>query len=768
MGQQTKSSVSNLEAWTPLFELSPDLLTICSTDGAIIRVNRAAEQITGRSEDELLSTPWIELIDESCREVALANMQRLLEGEEHVRFRIRVVHVDGTRVWMSFSVVHQDGLMYCTARNVDDKVRLERELDASYRRYQALVDIAPVGIFSFNAEGQCDYVNNRFLEIAGWNIDVLKSDQWIDYIHSDDRARVLENWRGFQATGRFSDIDYRQVRPQGEVRHVRARSTLLTGEDGKPEGIVGILSDVTDLNRANEHLLETATLGRVGGWEVEARTMRPTWTLEMRRIFEVPDDYVPTLEGVFEFFPPEVQQLLWDAVQGAQNFGRGWDVEVPAKSATGRDLWVRVAGKPEMVNGTCVRIVGIVQDLTEQHAIRQEERSLNQKLQLLYEHSPFGIVLYDLEGRCAQANAAFQKLVDYDEDELQEMRFADLVPREFKVLLEHQARELKATGQFKAIEKDLLRRDGSRVPVFMVGCLIHDHKDVPFVWALVEDVSLKREMDLARVEQERLLNEANQALAESNRELEEFTYAASHDLREPLRTIASFCELLEEDLEAGKRDAVNEDLRIIRSAARRLQNLVQDLLQLSRSGKSALKLEATDLNECLKLVRADLRESLTEAGAVLEIEQLPTVCADEEHITRVFQNLISNAMKYQPKGQAPRIRVHAQPEGDMWAVRVTDNGIGIPLEYQKRVFDAFKRLHGQHEYEGSGIGLAICKKTVERHGGRILIDSEPGKGSTFTVLLPDTCKFEAEHSCLADGHKQRCCPQDAGNGEDLP
>jgi signal transduction histidine kinase len=232
------------------------------------------------------------------------------------------------------------------------------------------------------------------------------------------------------------------------------------------------------------------------------------------------------------------------------------------------------------------------------------------------------------------------------------------------------------------------------------------------------------------------LEKAITALDERNREVADFAYAASHDLREPLRTIMGFAELMEMDLPKDSSEEVKEGLQVILGAGRRMQSLVADLLDLSRSGRQEMRFAPTDLNDLLAEVRTQLSANITETGAKIIVRELPTVRADGGMLLRVFVNLVANGIKYQPRGQKAVIDVDFGDGGDHWDIRITDNGIGIAPQYHSVVFEPFKRLHRQDEYEGSGIGLAVCRRTIERHGGKIRLESEPGKGSTFIVSLP--------------------------------
>ncbi len=224
-------------------------------------------------------------------------------------------------------------------------------------------------------------------------------------------------------------------------------------------------------------------------------------------------------------------------------------------------------------------------------------------------------------------------------------------------------------------------------------------------------------------------------LKRNNKELSEFNYVASHDLREPLRTLTSYCELLKEDVGENLNEDAKEDIEFIINAAARMNNLIQDLLDLSRAGRLELKKNKLNLNKIIQSIKIDLKQYIEEKNAVLIVDELPDVYGDETSIRRVLQNLIHNAIKFN-ESQQPEVKIFSMesPSGIVKIV-VEDNGIGIEKEFQEEIFAPFKRLHPKSKYEGTGIGLAICKKIVERHGGNFEIRSEKGKGSSFLFSL---------------------------------
>jgi light-regulated signal transduction histidine kinase (bacteriophytochrome) len=205
-------------------------------------------------------------------------------------------------------------------------------------------------------------------------------------------------------------------------------------------------------------------------------------------------------------------------------------------------------------------------------------------------------------------------------------------------------------------------------------------------------------------------------------------------LQEPLRTISSYVQLLARRYKSQLDDDANEFIGFAVEGTRRMQNLINDLLSLSRVGSRGRDLAPTDCNEALKESLANLQAALQESGAEVTHDPLPTVLADKPQLTQLFQNLVGNALKFHA-GEAPKIHISCQPNGKECTIAVSDNGIGIDPRHADRIFQVFQRLHDREKYAGTGIGLAICKKIVERHGGRIWVESQPGEGATFLFNL---------------------------------
>ena len=250
---------------------------------------------------------------------------------------------------------------------------------------------------------------------------------------------------------------------------------------------------------------------------------------------------------------------------------------------------------------------------------------------------------------------------------------------------------------------------------------------------------LGRDLRARQLAEQELASKARE-LARSNADLESFAYVASHDLQEPLRMVASFTQLLARRYK-GKLDADADDfIGFAVDGANRMQQLIQDLLSYSRLTTRGKALELTESQTACNNALANLRQSIEDSGAKVVVETLPAVLADAVQLSQLFQNLIGNAIKYCQR--RPEIQVEARADGKEWAFSIRDNGIGIEPRYCERIFQMFQRLHTRNEYSGTGIGLTICRKIAERHGGRIWVESQPGRGSTFWFTIPKAERTE--------------------------
>ena len=317
-------------------------------------------------------------------------------------------------------------------------------------------------------------------------------------------------------------------------------------------------------------------------------------------------------------------------------------------------------------------------------------------------------------------------------------------------------------GQWRGTEAlDILREEGLDIPLILVSGVLGDVTAVECIKRGVTDyvlkdslarlsVALRGALKDKRTREERQraqesLAQKVEELARSNRDLEQFAYVASHDLQEPLRMVAAYTQLLGDRYRGKLDDQADKYIAYAVDGAARMQSLIQDLLAFSRVGRQQTELKNTDCNVVVSQAIRDLQAAIAESVAVINCEPLPCVQANESQLKQVFQNLIGNAIKFRGP-DTPVIHISAQRQESLWLFTVADNGIGISPEYAENIFTIFTRLHTRTEYPGNGIGLAICKKIIERHGGKIESLPREGGGSIFRFTLPATRIAEGQES----------------------
>ena len=385
-------------------------------------------------------------------------------------------------------------------------------------------------------------------------------------------------------------------------------------------------------------------------------------------------------------------------------------------------------------DGQEVRLEFATDITTQKETVRslQETRKLVEEYQTrftrLFEEAHDAILLFDVEGQFLDMNRKAIELFGYTKDELTSMTIWDLISPSEQSDSHMKLKKLLDGDRIPVFERTLVAKDGSLIPVENSAFVVRDeHGEVKFIQSILRDIRKRKEA-------ERRVQQTLEEVERSNRELEQFAYVASHDLQEPLRMVASFTQLLEKRYADQLDDTAREYIAFAVDGANRMQNLINALLRYSRVGTRGNPFTPTDCSEVLAQALINVKSQIDETQALITNDALPIVAVDADQLVQLFQNLISNAIKFR-KDTAPRIHISAECTEDEAIFSVSDNGIGIDPTYLDKIFVIFQRLDG-HAFPGTGIGLSICKKIVERHEGRIWVESEPGHGSTFYFTLP--------------------------------
>jgi PAS domain S-box-containing protein len=378
-------------------------------------------------------------------------------------------------------------------------------------------------------------------------------------------------------------------------------------------------------------------------------------------------------------------------------------------------------------------IQSLQMEISERRRIEGALRESEEKFRDLFENANDLIQSVRPDGYFSYVNRTWKETLRYREEEIPDLTIFKIIHPDAIEHCENIFRRVLSGEKVDRFETVFVAKDGTPVGVEgSTSCRFLNGEPL-FVRGIFRNITERKRTEEA-------LQEKTEELARSNRELEQFAYVASHDLQEPLRMVTSYVQLLAQRYK-GKLDSDADDfIDFAVGGAFRMWTLINDLLIYSRVGMRGMELKPSDCETVFNHSLDNLKVAIEETGAVVTHDLLPTVMADRLQLEQLFQNLIGNAIKFRGNDQ-PRVHVSASRNGNGWTFSVCDNGIGIAPEYAKRIFIVFQRLHSREEYPGTGIGLAICQKIVERHGGHIWIESEPGRGATFFFTLP-TVKAE--------------------------
>lgn len=704
----------------------------------IADANEAAEHLTGYTRAEMLGKNAAELglISPKQRAETISTFEKekaLAENE------MRITTKSGEECIIVINtnplVIGGQPFAITTMQDITKRKKAEDKLLESERRLRQSQHIAHIGSWEWNLRtGETRWSPENYV-IHGLSPDqpALTSEALLNYIHPDDLERVTAVISQAVSAGSSVELDYRLYRTNGALRVIHAMGEVTEFDaEGKPLVMLGTNQDITERKQVETELIEsekrfsTAFFASPVSQSIIAR--------ETSEVLAVNDACC----RLFGYSPEELIGLsttslgLWEnpadrlaAVEELQRTGHLTAREATVRVRSGEIHTVIVAIEPISWKGMPCFISSLF-DITDRKIAERQLQENERKYRELVQNANSAIIRWKSDGTIVFFNEFAQAFFGYRPEEIIGQPVGILVPQtdstggDLSTLVQS---IVDHPEQFVNVVNENICSDGRRVWMAWTNKPIYDeHGRAAEILAVGLDITERKRME--------------DELLRSNAELEQFAYVASHDLQEPLRTVSGMVQLLQQRYQGKLDERADEYIGHAVDGSNRMQQLINDLLDFSRVERKGNPFKTTDMNHVLQMALASLHVAIAESGAQITSDPLPTVMADAGQLTQVLQNLIGNAIKF--RGEEPlKVHVGAEKIENGWQFAVRDNGIGIDPQYFERVFLIFQRLHTRSKYPGTGIGLALCKKIIERHGGRMWIQSEVKHGATFFFTIPE-------------------------------
>ncbi len=495
---------------------------------------------------------------------------------------------------------------------------------------------------------------------------------------------------------------------------------------------------IAHLETANASLNEAQKLAHLGNWRWDIATGKEAWSDEQFRVFGYePNEIAPTYDAFVKSVHPDDLETVKQAVQRAFDGAAPYSCAFRIVRPNGEERWIHSQGEVHRsIHGEPKTMVGTVLDITESKRAEMEILRLKERQELILSSAGDGICGLDTAGNTTFANPAAERLLGWTSSELIGMNQHTLFHHTKPDGTPYPVDECPIYTAYREnkvrhVEDDVFwRKDGSPFPVEYVSTPIVEDGDIKGAVLVFRDITERKQAEMA-------LAAKTAELERSNEELTHFSHIISHDLQEPLHVVTGFLNLLEADYKDKLDDAAEEFIHFAVDGTVRMSKMIKALLEYARVQSQGKPLEPVSLKDVFEQALLNLHAAVSTSGATVSVtEDLPKVMGDELQLVRVAQNLIGNGIKYQDASRSPDVRVSVERSDVEWVISVKDNGIGVDPKDFNRIFDVFQRLHTREEFEGTGIGLAVVKRTIERHGGRVWVESEQGGGSVFSFSLP--------------------------------
>jgi len=724
-------------------------------EGNFLYVNPVFQQLTGYTEEELLGKYSLDLVHpEDGEMVKKKAVENLKSASGSVPYEYRLVKKNGEilRVLEEVTSINYGGKRATVGSFMDITARkeLEEAIKYSEKRYRTILNEMQDGYFEVDLGGYVIFANNAVCRDLGYSMEELIGMSYKNFTTEDDIESVFRAFNEVYRTGVSNKGFYsKSHRKDGGQGFYETSVSLLRNNKGEIVGFRCVGRDITERKQAEEKLRQSKERYRAlfdssvtGTLVVDAETMKVMVGNQAAvKIFGFSSAEEGAKVNLLDFVLPEEKERVFKLIKKQlfeQDSRQAFDL--PAVTKDGQKIWINATGARIMREGKLAGLISFT-DITERKKVEEALTQSEEKYRTILDEIGDAYFEVDVKGNFTFVNDQMTQHLQYSKEELLGMNYRTFtVPEEIKNVYEAYNRVYRTGEPSLSFSHKVIRKDGTRrISNVSISPLRNVTGELYGFRGISRDITAQKRLEEEREALLQDIKRINRKLEEANKELQDFVYIASHDLREPLRKISSFGTLLQDSLKGKLNEDQQENFEFMIDGARRMQDMIDALLTYSRLTTKAKPLEWVDLNKVIEdLKKLELATMLDETRGTIHVpEPLPSVQADPSQMHQLFQNLIGNGLKFHKDEMLPEIIIRGYGvENNMIRIEVEDNGIGIDEKYHSQLFTMFKRLHSREQYEGTGIGLASCKKIVERHGGDIGIKSTLGKGSIFWFTLP--------------------------------
>jgi PAS domain S-box-containing protein len=621
-------------------------------------------------------------------------------------------------------------------RDITSRKQAEKELQDKSDFIKVVVNNLPGMVGYWTKDQHCTFSNTHYMNWFGRTEAEMYNISLYDLLGPD----IFEKNKPYIKAvleGKYQQFERIIIKPNGKTTYTWAQY-IPHKIVGEVVGFFVLVTDITERKELEELLNKAQSLARLGSWEVDLVNDKAYWSQVIKELHEVEDDYEPEFKTAINYIKEgESRNLVVKLINESIATGKQWTADVQLITAKGKEVWVRIFGEAEFHNGVCVKIYGSLQDIDVQKRAEEAIRITNERYNLVAKATNDSVWDWNIvTDEVLRLGEGFKTIFGYNFEEANSDNqiWQKIVhPDDLPGLNASISNAFKNPEErFWEAEFRVKKADGSYADVYDKGFIIRDDngKAIRMIGA-TQDISRLKENEHNLFELNEELQAQAKELAISNMELEQFAYVASHDLQEPLRMVSSFLTLLEKKYADKLDENGKKYIGFAVDGAKRMRQIILDLLELSRVGRTDGEKLLVDVNKLVHEIIVLHKKQVEEKHATIEVGELPAINGYVASLRQVFQNLIGNALKYSKKGTAVHITISATELKHHWQFAIADNGIGIAPEYFEKIFVLFQRLHKMEEFSGTGIGLAITKKVIESYGGKIWVTSKEGAGTTF-------------------------------------